>query len=62
MGWEKRKVLHHMLPEYDVETQEKVYETINKRRAKLVSKIGGTLYPGVKEGLMELSKKYRLFM
>lgn len=62
MGWEKRKVLDHMLPEYDVRTQEKVYETINKRRSELVAKIGGTLYPGVKEGLFKLSKKYHLFI
>jgi phosphoglycolate phosphatase len=62
MGWEKRKVLDHMLPEYDVGTQEKVYETINRRRSELVTKIGGTLYPGVKEGLFKLSKKYSLFI
>lgn len=62
MGWEKGKVLDHMLPEYAVDTQEKVYQTINKRRAELVTKMGGTLYPGVKEGLNELSKKYPLFI
>jgi phosphoglycolate phosphatase len=62
MGWEKRKVLSQMLPEYDEETQEKAYETINRVRGELVSKLGGTLYPGVKEGLSKLSKKYKLFI
>jgi phosphoglycolate phosphatase len=62
MGWEKRKVLDHMLSGYDEETQEKVFKTINKVRSELIPKMGGILYAGVKEGLIKLSNKYNLFI
>jgi len=62
MGWEKSKVLSHMLPDYDEEIREKIFKTINKVRAELIPKMGGILYAGVKEGLIKLSKEYRLFI
>lgn len=62
MGWEKRKVLAHVLPEYDFETQDKIYEEINKARAKLIPELGGILYEGVKDGLARLSTRYKLFI
>lgn len=62
MGWEKRKVLAYALPEYDFETQDKIYEEINKARAKLIPELGGILYEGVKKGLARLSTRYKLFI
>lgn len=62
MGWEKRKVLAHALPEFDEETQDRIYEEINKVRPKLIQELGGIMYDGVKEGLAKLSARYRLFI
>lgn len=62
MGWEKHKALNHMLPDLNDDDQEKVYKTVNEIRSQLIPKMGGILYPGVKEGLSELSKKYKLFI
>ncbi|MBC7745471.1 MAG: HAD family hydrolase [Flavobacterium sp.] len=62
MGWEKRKVLERMLPEFSIEEQEKIFETINSSRAEMLSQMGGKLYNGVVDGLIKLSKEYKLFI
>ena len=62
MGWEKRKVLDHMMPDLDEEMQEQVFTTINEFRSELIPQLGGTLYEGIKEGLEELSGSYKLFI
>jgi phosphoglycolate phosphatase len=62
MGWEKRKVLQHVLPDFDEEKQERIFETINDFRAQLIPEMGGVLYEGVKEGLGKLASKYKLFI
>ena len=62
MGWEKRKVLERMLPDYSFDEQERIFETINVFRSELISEMGGKLYDGVVDGLTLLSKEYRLFI
>lgn len=62
MGWEKRKVLEHVMPDFDQEKQERIFETINDFRAKFVPEMGGRLYEGMKEGLEKLATKYKLFI
>lgn len=62
MGWEKRKVLDRMLPGYSFDEQERIFESINVFRSKLISEMGGKLYDGVIEGLNLLSKEYKLFI
>lgn len=62
MGWERSKVLDHLFPDMDKEAQEKVYSTINKCRLRLMPEMGGELYDGVREGLIKLAEKYKLFI
>lgn len=62
MGWDSKKVLNALLPAHTPEEQSRIYKTVNKFRAEQVVSLGGTLYPGVKEGLAELASKYKLFI
>ena len=62
MGWEKRKVLDHIMPDYDLAKQERIFDSINEVRAELIPQMGGILYDGVREGLEQLAAKYKLFI
>jgi len=62
MGWEKRKVLEHIMPDFDEEKQERIFSTINDFRSELIPEMGGILYEGIKDGLTQLSKNYKLFI
>ena len=62
MGWERIKVLDHMFPDVTRERQEEIYRTINECRLRLMPQMGGVLYEGVREGLIRLSEKYKLFI
>ena len=62
MGWEKSKILDEIMPGMDKELQEKVFATVNEVRAEILPRLGGEIYPGVKEGLAKLAKKYKLFI
>jgi phosphoglycolate phosphatase len=62
VGWEGKKVWNAMMPDYDVEKQESIYAKVNEVRKILLPQNGGILYDGVKEGLLELSGKYQLFI
>lgn len=62
MGWEKRKVLEHVMPDFNEEKQERIFRSINEVRAELIPQMGGILYEGVKEGLERLATKYQLFI
>lgn len=62
MGWEKRKVLDHILPGFDHEKQDRVFKTINEYRSKLIPELGGILYGGIKKGLEQLAGRYKLFI
>jgi phosphoglycolate phosphatase len=62
MGWEKRKVLEHVMPDFDQQKQERIFDTINDYRAQLVPQMGGILYEGMREGLEQLASRYKLFI
>lgn len=62
MGWEKRKVLEHVLPDFSIERQEIIFKTIDQIRETLIQEMGGVLYEGVKEGLEKLSAQYKLYI
>jgi len=62
MGWERINVLDHMFPDVTRERQEEIYRTINECRLRLMPQIGGVLYEGVRDGLIRLSEKYKLFI
>jgi len=62
MGWERIKVLDHMFPDVTRERQEEIYRTINECRLRLMPQMGGVLYEGVRDGLIRLSEKYKLFI
>lgn len=62
VGWEGKKVLAALLPEYHEEERLEIYAHVNDLRHNLLPQAGGKLYPGVKEGLEQLSAKYKLFI
>lgn len=62
MGWEKKNVLEHVLPDYDASRQEEIFNTINRLRSGFIRQLGGRLYEGVREGLRSLSLNYKLFI
>ncbi|WP_207533000.1 HAD family hydrolase [Desertivirga arenae] len=62
MGKDSSIVLNAILPEYSSEEQYRIYGTINKHRADLVSTKGGSMYEGVVDGIKQLSQKYKLFI
>jgi phosphoglycolate phosphatase len=62
VGWEGKKVLETIMPDYDEETRQAVYARVNEVRRELLPKNGGILYEGVKEGLEQLAGKYQLYI
>ena len=62
MGWERKKALAHMLPEYEEEQRERIYETVVATQDELIPQIGGILYEHVREGIRALSEHYKIFI
>src|SRR5579872_4840819 len=62
VGWEGKKVLETIMPDYDDETRQAIYARVNEIRRELLPKNGGILYDGVKDGLEQLAGKYQLFI
>ncbi|MGB4399898.1 MAG: HAD family hydrolase [Daejeonella sp.] len=62
MGWERGKVLPYFFPDKNDDERERIYETINQCRAKIIPQQGGILYEGVREGIKKLASKYKLFV
>ena len=62
VGWEGKKVLEAIMPEYDEERRQAIYARVNEVRRELLPKNGGILYDGVKDGLEQLAGKYQLFI
>ncbi|MDB5022474.1 MAG: family hydrolase [Mucilaginibacter sp.] len=62
VGWEGKKVLKTIMPEYDEQMQLSIYEKVNEIRRELLPQRGGILYDGVKDGLQQLAGKYQLFI
>jgi phosphoglycolate phosphatase len=62
MGWERKKALEYILPEYDENEREAIYEEVVKAQDEMLPITGGKMYEGVKEGLKALSEVYSLFI
>ena len=62
VGWEGKKVIKEIMPDFDDEKRMRIYKTVNEARHSLIPEMGGVLYNGVAEGLVELEKKYKLFI
>ena len=62
MGLDEKKVMSILFPKYDAEQTAEITKAIILRQDEKMEVYGGQLYPGVREGLETLSKKYRLFM
>lgn len=62
MGVNGKRVLEVLLPQQSEEKRQQTAEAVNHQRRELIKQGGGTLYPGVKEGIKELAKKYKLFI
>lgn len=62
MGMEAKQIYRVMFPELPESTIEKLYKEIVIKTDELLPQLGGEIYPGVLEGLEQLSRKYKLFM
>ena len=62
MGWERKKALAHMLPDYEEDYRETIYEAVVKTQDELIPEIGGNLYDQVEEGIAALSTQYKIFI
>ncbi|TWR25798.1 HAD family hydrolase [Mucilaginibacter pallidiroseus] len=62
VGWEGKKVIETLMPEFDQQKRLDIYATVNDRRHLLIGDMGGILYDGVREGLPLLAQKYKVFI
>jgi phosphoglycolate phosphatase len=62
IGWDGEKVMQAVLPEFDREKRQEIYNEVNEVRRQLLPKNGGILYDGVIDGLKQLATKYKLFI
>lgn len=62
MGMEIKEIAERCFPEMNSLEQTDFLEDLYRLQDDLVSKKGGTLFEGVKEGIAQLSSRYRLFL
>jgi phosphoglycolate phosphatase len=62
IGWEGKKVMAAILPEFTEDERIEMYGMVNLIRREIIPIHGGILYNGVIEGLKSLSTKYKLFI
>ena len=62
VGWEGKKVISTLMPDFDDEKRQEIYNLVNEKRRSMIPEYGGILYDGVKEGLQQLASKYPLFI
>ena len=62
VGWEGKKVISVIMPDFDEEKRQAIYAVVNEKRREILPLNGGLLYDGVKDGLKLLAKKYQLFI
>lgn len=62
VGWEGKKVIAELMPDFDDGKRTAIYAQVNDARSGLIPAMGGVLYDGVMEGLKALSTKYQLFI
>ncbi|MCJ8209320.1 HAD family hydrolase [Mucilaginibacter sp. RS28] len=62
VGMEGKKATALLMPDLTEEKREEIYMQVNDYRRSVIPQMGGILYDGVKEGLQQLSEKYKLFI
>ena len=62
VGWEGKKVIKEIMPDFDDEKRMTIYKTVNEARHSMIPEMGGIMYDGVIEGLIKLESKYKLFI
>ena len=62
MGMEQGKALAQLLPDLEERQRETIYAGVAPAINRLIPQVGGNLYAGVKEGVVQLATKYRLFI
>lgn len=62
VGWEGKKVLEAMMPDYEEEARQSIYAQVTELRKELLPQTGGVLYDGVDDGLKQLAGKYQLYI
>jgi phosphoglycolate phosphatase len=62
VGMEGWKVIGIIMPDFDDEKRQMIYNLVNEKRKAILPDRGGILYDGVKEGLKQLAEKYDLFI
>jgi phosphoglycolate phosphatase len=62
VGWEGKKVIEVLMPEFEPDRRFEIYSLVNERRHSIITERGGILYDGVKDGLKLLAEKYPLFI
>jgi phosphoglycolate phosphatase len=62
VGWEGKKVIGAIMPDFDDEKRWEIYGLVNEKRRAMLPEYGGILYDGVKGGLKLLASKYDLFI
>lgn len=62
VGWEGKKVISVIMPDFDDEKRWEIYGLVNEKRRGMLPEYGGILYDGVKKGLKQLAGKYDLFI
>jgi len=62
VGMEGGKVIKIIMPDFDDEKRQLIYNLVNEKRKVILPQRGGILYDGVKEGLKQLAEKYDLFI
>lgn len=62
MGLEECAFLAATLPEWPVEERAALYQQVVEHQYRRILTDGGELYPGVREGLIELARRFPLFI
>lgn len=62
MGMEIREIANRCFPDMSTERQDEFLKDLYRIQDEQVARKGGILFEGVKEGLSELSSRYRLFL
>ena len=62
MGMEGKKLTKILMPDFDDDKALGIYLDVNETRRQILPVSGGIMYNGVKEGIKQLSSKYKLFI
>ncbi|QMU27905.1 HAD family hydrolase [Adhaeribacter radiodurans] len=62
MGWEEKAVFEKMFPHYSLDHRRQIAQLVSQNQDAYIPVHGGVLYENVREGLIDLSQKYRLLV